>query len=72
LKLTDLKIEQQIGQGASAEVYKGTYKLLDVAIKKLRVGNITNMDNTLKEFKREVSTLTRCRHPNLVMFMGAR
>ena len=29
-------------------------------------------ENTLKEFKREVSTLTRVRHPNLVLFMGAR
>ncbi len=28
-------------------------------------------ENTMKEFKREVSTLTRVRHPNLVLFMGA-
>jgi serine/threonine protein kinase len=70
LKLSDLKIEKQIGAGASAEVYKGTYKEVDVAIKKLRITNMTT-DNTLKEFKREVSTLTRVRHPNLVLFMGA-
>lgn len=70
LKLADLKINEQIGAGASAEVYKGTYKETDVAIKKLRVCNIST-ENTLKEFKREVSTLTRVRHPNLVLFMGA-
>lgn len=71
LKLEDLKIDKQIGVGASAEVYKGSYKELDVAIKKLRITSVT-ADNTLKEFKREVSTLTRVRHPNLVLFMGAR
>ena len=71
LKLNDLKIEKQIGAGASAEVYKGTYKEADVAIKKLRMVP-SSSDNTLKEFKREVSTLTQVRHPNLVLFMGAR
>ncbi|CDW80632.1 protein kinase domain containing protein [Stylonychia lemnae] len=71
LKLADLKVEKQIGAGASAEVFKGTYKETDVAIKKLRNMMASN-DNTLKEFKREVSTLTRVRHPNLVLFMGAR
>ncbi len=57
LKLSELKIEKQIGAGASAEVYKGTYKEADVAIKKLRI-NPSSTENTLKEFKREVSTLT--------------
>lgn len=71
LKLKDLKIEKQIGAGASAEVYKGTYKETDVAIKKLRLFT-QGAENTLKEFKREVSTLTAVRHPNLVLFMGAR
>jgi sterile alpha motif and leucine zipper-containing kinase AZK len=71
LKLEDLKIEKQIGSGASAEVFKGTYKETDVAIKKLRFMP-QGADNALKEFKREVSTLTAVRHPNLVLFMGAR
>ena len=71
LKLEDLKIEKQIGSGARAEVFKGTYKETDVAIKKLRFMP-QGADNALKEFKREVSTLTAVRHPNLVLFMGAR
>ena len=71
LKLSDLKIEKQIGAGASAEVFKGTYKEADVAIKKLRLFP-QSAENTLKEFQREVSTLTQVRHPNLVLFMGAR
>jgi sterile alpha motif and leucine zipper-containing kinase AZK len=71
LKLSELKVEKQIGAGASAEVFKGTYKETDVAIKKLR-NMVASNENTMKEFKREVSTLTRVRHPNLVLFMGAR
>lgn len=51
-------------------MYKGTYKEADVAVKKLRLLPSTTV-NTLKEFKREVSTLTQVRHPNLVLFMGA-
>ena len=72
MKLSDLKIEKYIGSGVSAEVYKGSYKEIDVAIKKLRVISLNSDSTFLKEFKREVSTLTRVRHPNLVMFIGAR
>lgn len=41
LKVEELKIEKQIGAGASAEVYKGIYKETDVAIKKLRMTNVS-------------------------------
>jgi serine/threonine protein kinase len=51
-------------------VYKGTYKEADVAIKKLRVFQ-NNTDNTLKEFKREVSTLTQVRHPEFSPLYGS-
>ena len=36
INIPDLLVEKQIGSGASATVYKGTYKEMDVAIKKLR------------------------------------
>ena len=71
LKLHDLMFEQQIGTGASAEVYKGTYKEMDVAIKKLRFTANSEAPNPIKEFKREVTTLIKVRHPNLVLFVGA-
>jgi serine/threonine protein kinase len=71
LKLHDLMFEQQIGTGASAEVYKGTYKEMDVAIKKLRFTPNPDAPNPILEFKREVSTLIKTRHPNLVLFVGA-
>ena len=69
LKIEDIKIEKCIGEGGSAKVYKGTYKEIDVAIKRL---NMKQLDEgkAKQEFKREVNTLMKIRHPNLVLFMG--
>ena len=39
VRMEDIKFEKQIGSGASADVWKGTYKENDVAIKKLRFPN---------------------------------
>ena len=36
INLGELLFEKLIGSGASAEVYQGSYKEMDVAIKKLR------------------------------------
>lgn len=46
---------------------------MDVAIKKLKFSVQNNMGSSspIKEFKREVSTLIKVRHPNLVLFVGA-
>lgn len=66
--------EKQIGAGASADVFKATYKENDVAVKKLKFANNgqdTGKNNLTKEFKREIATLIKVRHTNLVNFMGA-
>jgi hypothetical protein len=36
MKFSDIRFDKQIGAGAAAEVYKGTYREMDVAIKKMR------------------------------------
>ena len=67
-------MEKQIGAGASADVFKATYKENDVAVKKLKFtnhGQNTGKTNLTKEFKREIATLIKVRHTNLVNFMGA-
>ena len=71
LKLQDIVIEKKIGSGASADVFKGTYKEMDVAVKKLKFNPDQDGNNPIKEFKREIHTLLKVRHPNLVMFVGA-
>ena len=65
----DITFEKQIGFGGTSEVYKGVYRGSDVAIKKLRIFDIK--DEKIKEFKREVCSLSLMRHPSLVLFMGA-
>ena len=53
-------------------MWKGTYKENDVAIKKLRFPNGQGgSSNMTKEFQREIATLIKVRHTNLVNFMGA-
>jgi hypothetical protein len=69
LNITELKIEKLIGSGGSAKVYKGTYKEIDVAIKRLNLQSI-DIGKAKQEFKREVNTLSKIRNPNLVLFMG--
>lgn len=69
LKMEDFKIENKIGAGGSAKVYKGTYKEIDVAIKRLEVESIS-VEKAKMEFWREVHTLSKTRHPNLVLFIG--
>lgn len=69
IDMKEVKFEELIGAGASAEVYKGIYRTVEVAIKKLKLGN--KSASMVKEFKREVTVLSKLRHPNLVLFMGA-
>jgi len=55
-------------------VWKATYKENDVAVKKLRFpvdSGGPGSSNMTKEFQREIATLIKVRHTNLVNFMGA-
>eukprot|EP00340_Litonotus_pictus_P000076 CAMPEP_0170523400 /NCGR_PEP_ID=MMETSP0209-20121228/8833_1 /TAXON_ID=665100 ORGANISM="Litonotus pictus, Strain P1" /NCGR_SAMPLE_ID=MMETSP0209 /ASSEMBLY_ACC=CAM_ASM_000301 /LENGTH=1000 /DNA_ID=CAMNT_0010811473 /DNA_START=663 /DNA_END=3665 /DNA_ORIENTATION=- len=65
----DIVLGKQIGFGGTSEVYKGTFRGSEVAVKKLRIIDVK--DDKIKEFKREVSSLSMMRHPHLVLFMGA-
>lgn len=63
---TELRLEELLGTGSTAEVYRAGWHGTDVAVKKLR-----SQGQLSTEFKREISVLLRLRHPNLVLFMGA-
>lgn len=62
----ELRLEELLGTGSTAEVYRAGWHGTDVAVKKLR-----SSGQLSTEFRREISVLLRLRHPNLVLFMGA-
>ncbi|OMJ72458.1 hypothetical protein SteCoe_29085 [Stentor coeruleus] len=67
INMNELELKQSIGVGSSCTVYKGMYRHTSVAIKVLR----NTSQSSQKEFEREVETMVKLRHPNLVLFMGA-
>eukprot|EP01042_Synura_sphagnicola_P036372 gene36372-biopygen3618 len=64
----ELSIGEELGQGAFGVVYQGTWRLTDVAIKKLLLEHLT--DDARKEFEAEAQTMKKLRHPNIVQFLG--
>jgi serine/threonine protein kinase len=68
IRYDNIKIHEVIGSGSSCTVYKGDYCHTTVAVKVMKNRKVPG--NTEKEFSREVATLMRLRHPNLVLLMG--
>ncbi|EEQ98649.1 serine-threonine protein kinase, putative [Perkinsus marinus ATCC 50983] len=65
-----LVIEEKVGSGITADVFRGTWRGTDVAIKKIN-WDPREFDSTVAAFHRELMIMAKCRHPNLVLFMGA-
>ncbi|ELP85751.1 hypothetical protein EIN_281120 [Entamoeba invadens IP1] len=67
---TELKpIMPPIGEGAFGMVFRGTYRVRDVAIKKMKARNLTQEQE--KEFNHEVSMMTQLRQNCVVELIGA-
>lgn len=62
-----LKVEQLVGEGLTANVYKGAYHGEAVAIKHLAKNALPQQE---KYISRELSILTKVTHPNLVRMIG--
>lgn len=65
-----LHLTARIGSGGFSEVFKGTYGDQAVAVKRLLCKPGEAGDKAMRDFKAEVSLMTRLRHPNIVRFMG--
>ncbi|KAF4692980.1 protein kinase kinase kinase [Perkinsus olseni] len=66
----EIKIQYRCGSGVTAEVYRGLWHDSVVAVKQIKLGG-KRTAKLIQAFKRELSIMVKCRHPNLVLFMGA-
>ena len=64
----EVSIDQKVGMGGFAVVYRGMYRGCEVAVKKLRVNRMSS--KAIRDFSSEVMLLRTLRHPNIVIFMG--
>ncbi|MDP2436532.1 MAG: protein kinase [archaeon] len=65
----DITIDKELGKGAFGIVYRGKLFGKHVAVKKLI--NQQMDAETLSAFKKEVAVMSKLRHPNVLLFMGA-
>ena len=65
----ELVLGRQIGAGSFGEVHKGTWRGLDVAIKRLFRQHAS--DTLLLELRKESVIMSQLRHPNILLFIGA-
>ncbi len=62
----DLTFEHRLGGGGFGDVFKGTWKGVAVAIKKLKIMDLVS--SGLEEFKQEALLMSQLRHPHIVNF----
>ncbi|KAH0477405.1 MAG: uncharacterized protein KVP18_003621 [Porospora cf. gigantea A] len=62
----DIVLHEKLGHGATADVYRGTWRGTEVAVKNLKTKNSDQMAHLL----RELAIMVRLRHPNIVLLMG--
>ena len=74
--IEDVELTEPVGSGAYAKVYRGRWKGIPVAVKKLHdiffeksVGT-EQQDGMLATFRKEVCMNVRLRHPNVIQFLG--
>ncbi|XP_010266926.1 PREDICTED: serine/threonine-protein kinase STY46 isoform X2 [Nelumbo nucifera] len=64
-----LKFENKVASGSYGDLYKGTYRSQEVAIKVLKPEHVN--ENMQREFAQEVFIMRKVRHKNVVQFIGA-
>jgi len=70
LDWSEIQLLKMIGQGSFGQVFKGSWRSNEVAVKILSLSE-NSKEKELAVFKKEVDLLASVRCPNVVMFMGA-
>ncbi|GMP67486.1 hypothetical protein CsSME_00027458 [Camellia sinensis var. sinensis] len=65
----ELTVGTRVGIGFFGEVFRGIWNGTDVAIKVFLEQDLTA--ENMKDFCNEISILSRLRHPNVILFLGA-
>ncbi|KAL2317950.1 hypothetical protein Fmac_031826 [Flemingia macrophylla] len=68
---TEIELEEKIGQGSTAEIHKGTWRGLEVAVKCISEDFFRTNQNGVAYFSQELETLSRQRHRFVLQLMGA-
>ncbi|RLO03275.1 hypothetical protein DYB28_013062, partial [Aphanomyces astaci] len=73
LDFSELVLREAVGTGRSGQTYAGSWRGTRVAVKVINVShhNHSVSEEILQEFHREVAVVSRLRHPNIVLFLGA-
>ncbi|PON95954.1 Tyrosine-protein kinase [Trema orientale] len=67
----EIELQERIGQGSTANVHRGTWRGLDVAVKCIKPDFFTSNEKGATFFAQEVETLARQRHRFVLQLMGA-
>jgi len=66
----EIKLKERIGKGSFADVFRGEWRGISVAVKKIPF-NLLNDKNFLNDFNKESSIMNSLRHPNVLQFLGS-
>jgi serine/threonine protein kinase len=67
--IAEVALEELIDTGAFGEVHRGRWRNNTVAVKVIRVGDVTQQ--AIESFFREIEVMNCLRHPNVVMMLAA-
>ncbi|CAN4103230.1 unnamed protein product [Withania somnifera] len=69
IDFSELTVGTRVGIGFFGEVFRGIWNGTDVAIKIFLEQDLT--EENMEDFCNEISILSRLRHPNVILFLGA-
>ncbi|XP_010279135.1 PREDICTED: serine/threonine-protein kinase EDR1-like isoform X2 [Nelumbo nucifera] len=69
IDFSELTVGTRVGIGFFGEVFRGIWNGTDVAIKVFLEQDLTT--ENMEDFCNEISILSRLRHPNVILFLGA-